>query len=106
MRLSKKRAIALHRELWDWLYRHPSLKIGKKHWPEWKWNGGKYCEIMSNCFLCEYTYECLDCPLDWSEWARTCSDWHGGLFTSWKISETWQNRKKYAKLIRDLKEKK
>jgi len=102
MKLTKKRAIELHRELWDWLYHHPSKE--KEDWPRWRHNKGDIdsASVESGCFLCEYTDTgCDGCPLDWSP-AGTC---YTGFFLWWEQAKAWQTRRKYAKLIRDLPEK-
>ena len=103
MKLTKKRAIELHRELWDWLYKHPTKS--KANWPRWWFNGGDLKSVDASCFLCEYIHGksgCAGCPLDWSP-SVICSA--GGYFTGWDEAGTWQTKRKYAKLIRDLPEK-
>ena len=52
MILTKRKAIELSCELWEWL-----AKTGKKKrdWPGWEENGGKYPDREGNrCFLCNY----------------------------------------------------
>ncbi len=107
MRLSKKRAIKLHRELWDWLYRHPGLTVQKREWPEWKENGGRYYHVKAYCFLCVWVKGkgggCLTyCPLKWP------GGWCGGAksyYVKWKDARFNYTRKRYAKQIRDLPER-
>ena len=75
MKITKKRAIKLHRELWSWLSEHP--KAEKSEWPGWKKNGGTELEIEHYCFCCEYVkqfvnyYEedlnCKLCPVKWPD---------------------------------------
>lgn len=108
MKLTKKRAIELHRELWDWLYHHPS-KV-KDDWPRWEDNGGDISEALCDCFLCEYkqttTIEsCFTwpCILDWQN--RGCFS-RKGYLGLWEIALSPKTRKKYAKLIRNLPERK
>ena len=104
MKPTKKSLKELHYRLWDWLYHHPSK--GKKDWPEWDFNDGavKSGNNYSLCFLClwqeirleRYTkmkHFCQGCPLD--------DDLN--LFDSWSCAETPRERKKYAKLMRDVK---
>lgn len=105
MPLTKKRAIELHRELWDWLYHHPSKDKGD--WPRWEWNGGDIPKSKNYCFPCEYTrtQSCfsIPCILDWG--TPHCFD-DNACYAKWDASYSPKTRKKYAKLVRDLKEKK
>ena len=105
MKLTKKRAIKLHRELWDWLFHHPSKK--KWDWPRWTRNGGDISVIENDCFLCEYDKfrkdDCMACPLDWG--GRNCND-DNAYFNLWNKAKLLGTRKKYAKIIRDLPERK
>ena len=109
MKLTKKKAIELHRQLWDWLYHHP-LKI-KQDWPRWKQNSGDIPEekILAHCFPCQYVQmECKECPLEWPDVIKGerhravgfCAD--KSYFKLWRKAKTPKTRKKYAKLIRDL----
>ena len=107
MKLTKKKAIELHRELWDWLYHYPSKHKGD--WPEWVFNGGDISETTHDCFLCEYTdLKCNNCLLDWPITSDTgdplscCNSY----YVEWVYSNSPKTRKKYAKLIRDLPERK
>ena len=121
MKLTKKKAIELHRELWDWLYHNPSKE--KEDWPGWgkleKAYGGIF---LGMCFPCEYArkiqnpkypksrYQCDSCPLAWPQfdlWQRTsvfCYQ-EGTPYYKWTTCKTPRTRKKYAKLIRDLPER-
>ena len=108
MKLTKKRAIELHRELWDWLYHHPS-KI-KEDWPRWEKNGGDIPYTKNDCFLCDYLNKVIrqscfryPCILDWGQ--QCCFD-AGAYYTIWDASISPKTRKKYARMIRDLKERK
>ena len=105
MKLTKKKAIRLHRELWDWLYHHPSKH--KSDWPKWEYNGGNVKEANNDCLLCEYIQAlyagCDRCPLDWSP-TEFCQ-MGGGYFDKWLAARSWQTKKKYTKIIRDLPEK-
>ena len=99
MKLNKKETIRLHRELWDWLYKHPSKD--KEDWPEWARNYG-YSSVRNLCFLCDYKGIC--CPVSWVK-TDTCQG-KGSYYFSWSSAKTLKTRKKYAKLIRDLPENK
>jgi hypothetical protein len=107
MKLTKKKAIELHRELWDWLYHHPGNWKGD--WPGWK----EYGKVAEDCFLCEYVgsnnLTCSKCPLDWGPTDRCCNPFdieNNGYFARWNDALTPKTRKKYAKIIRDLPRKK
>ena len=111
MKLTKELAIKLHRELWDWLYHNPSKE--KEDWPKWEWNGGDIISAQNECFLCEYDDQnrdpymdscCVYCPLDWVS-KESCHD-TDSYYWKWDFAKTPKTRKKYAKLIRDLPEKK
>ena len=115
-RLTKKKAVEQTREKWDWHYHHPS-KVSSDDFPkckEWAyfWNC-PCCEYVSQYGSPEYPEDCKRlCPLKWPE--GRCSRYgmeapvlDGHYFWHW---EQWKNsdyyRKKYAKLIRDLPERK
>jgi len=106
MKLTKKKAIELHRELWDWLYHHPNKQ--KWDWPSWESNGGNIPRVSSYCFLCEYSVQhwnnyCREtCILDWSPDSGCLGD---GAFERWDNAISPRTRKKYAKIIRDLPER-
>lgn len=109
MILTKEKAIKLHRQLWDWLYHHPSKT--KENWPEWGYNGGEIKRVKDYCFLCEYAEQkdpkadCeAICPLDWSP-ANGCCE-ANSYFAKWYYATNLRTSKKYAKLIRDLPERK
>ena len=101
--MTRKQAIRMHRELWDWLFHHPSK--GKKDWPRWELNGGDIEAAAADCFLCEYMREnrkvCDRCPLLWPG---------GGMcvvvFERWRTARSPATRKKHAKTMRDLPERK
>jgi len=102
MRLTRKKTIALCIELWEWL-----AKTGKqKHkWPEWE----KYGHITADCWFCENNdqqeknekgeltgnRECQYCILPGTESQRCFSLG----FKKWWISNTDEDRKKYAALF-------
>jgi hypothetical protein len=104
MKLTKKKAIELHRELWDWLYHHPSK--WKEGWPGWKEHG----EVAEDCFLCEYVktnnLTCSKCLLDWGSAVDCIGKDNNGYFAQWNDALIPKTRKKYAKIIRDLPRKK
>ena len=117
MDLTKEEAIKYHRELWGWLadnpinLKYPNIFNYKSNWPGWEKNGGKFPDIDEHCFLCEYDasnvdfdgkYFCEDtCLLVWNSISSGC----GSEFGNWCYAKTEENRRKYAILIRDLKER-
>ncbi len=94
MRLTRKRAIELSIELWEWL-----AETGKA---KWEWEGWKrYGETEADCFLCEYNDRkkpqikgdsCHYCPY------HKCYT-EGDYFELWEYAKTPEGRKKYAKLF-------
>jgi len=113
MKLTKKKAIELHRELWDWLYHNPEKAKGD--WPRWE----ELEKVMAQCFLCEYAnrkcnltlFQCECCPLAWPRfdlWSRKgvfCYQ-KDTPFDKWAKAKSPRIKKKYAKIIRDLPERK
>jgi hypothetical protein len=118
MKLTRKKAIEKHREMWGWLYKNP----GKEKW-EWP---DLDKDILHDCYLCEYAipekefagkYCEIKCPLKWPD--GLCSVGGDGLFDKWwdtTCEHLWSEsteRKKYlkkeikrlAKKIRDLPER-
>ena len=91
MSLTRKKAIDLSIELWEWL-----AETGKRKWdwPEWE----KYGEMASSCFLCEYdlrrdkgfTLACEYCPLQQRTGHPNCN---GTKYWDWDSSITKQDRK-------------
>ncbi len=94
MRLTKKRAIDLTIELWEWL-----AETGKERggWGGWD----KYGEHAWNCFLCKYdsrkrTNICNSCP--YYIMFGSCSKL-GTPYQKWHSEVVTTTRKKYAKLF-------
>ena len=60
MRLTKKKAVEITKELWEWCAETGGYKLD---WPNWK----EYGEFGSYCPLCEYDARhkdtCRECPL-------------------------------------------
>lgn len=71
MRLTKRKALHLCLELWEWLEENPSAS--KWAWPRWNTNAGDVSNMLSDCPCCEYskvpmtkdgrTRTCTKCPL-------------------------------------------
>lgn len=108
MKLTKKRAIKLTLELWQWLYDNPDK--GKSDWPEWEYNGGQYECLPTDCFCCEWVFRvtkttCSACPLS-PLWGISCTDLsEGNVYRLWGKATTQKDKKKYAKQIVDFCEK-
>ena len=104
MILTKKKAIEISIELWEWM---AETGAEDKHmWEGWK----KYGRMCAHCPLCEYVTRrdaafrnCLSCPLA-SYSLKNC---YLSAFADWTEAKTEVDRKKYAKLfleqLRELK---
>lgn len=80
-KLTKRQAIVICKELWEWLYKEcggevvQSLWVLKKSWPGWK----KYGVLKNDCPCCEYcggsmgSSKCEKCPLI-KLWPLGCCD--------------------------------
>ena len=94
MKLSRKKAIELCIELWEWLAKTGKFK---GEWPEWK----KYGEVDGYCWFCEYVEQrgggCMFCPL-MKKLGFGCGQ-IDCFYSKWEDAETPQTRKKYAKLF-------
>ena len=102
MKLTKKRALKLTIELWQWLYDNPDYE--KCDWPGWWRNGGSY-DAVCNCFACEYAFNslkgsCFKCPL-LPLWPGGCIE-ETSLYCQWTKTKDRELRKKYAKSIIDF----
>ena len=106
-KLTVKEAIRQHREMWDWLSKHPEK--GKRYYM------GKFYPnevILNDCWLCEVNKEKRTlgrwlptcCILDW-EVLGTCYDSKEAYFRLWTRCppESSQERTRLAGKIRDLK---
>ena len=96
MDLTKKKALELTIELWEWLAETGGVK---REWSGWKEYGD---DIRGDCFLCEYTKgDCSLCPLT-QFGGDSCCDTY---YSDWESDMTKTGRKKYAKLfLKQLKE--
>jgi hypothetical protein len=116
-RLTKKQAIEMTREKWNWHYHHPS-KYDSWHFP--KIRSGEW-QLKFDCPCCEYVEQygsaedfndCKRlCPLVWplgrcARYERHPIIEDGMYYDQWAWARTNYYRKKYAKLIRDLPERK
>ncbi|MCK5016912.1 MAG: hypothetical protein KAS32_07550 [Candidatus Peribacteraceae bacterium] len=115
MRLTRKKAIELCIELWEWCAKTGKRKGG---WPGWE----KYdvaIEHHSYCWFCYYDNhtevggkrarggECIFCPYRKKFGYHCNNDGPQTLFNKWDDAKTPRTRKKYAKLflnqIKDIK---
>lgn len=94
MRLTKKRAIEISIELWEWLAETGNFK---GYWPGWK----KYWRMYAHCPLCEYghqrgTFGCESCPyykkFSYCVFGKT-------PYIDWLSAVSIRERKKHAKLF-------
>jgi len=100
MKLTRRLALEITRELWEWL-----AETGKfKHeWKGWK----KYGDMLSNCPLCEYAKQhdvevyCLTCPLfgKWIARDKSICISEGSPFDLWLGADKIEERKRYAQMI-------
>lgn len=108
MKLTKKQALELTRDMWDWLSEDENRKKS-----EWLANHEfPFCSILHNCFLCEYakldqveypyTQNCNECPLV-GRWVKDYPQYDcettGSPFLEWC---GFDNRCENAKRIADL----
>ena len=105
MKLTKKKTIEYHREMWNWL-----AETGEKykhHWPGFEKMGW----TTSYCFLCEYAethtkhYCNQTCILIWPPDDQGCDEGKDP-YSHWDRAKTKRTRKKYAKIISELPERK
>jgi len=103
MRLTRKRAIELCIELWEWL---AETGREKEDWPRWE----EFGDILSHCWLCEYDrrqciryhrlgedWYCYYCPYN-KKFGR-CDENSNTLYSSWSRQDNEEGSKKYAKLF-------
>ncbi len=101
MRLTKRKAIEISIELWEWL-----AKTGKQK-SEWDgWN--KYGHMWNSCALCEYRDQfkprgyglCPTCPYyKMYGCCYTMGEKPATPYDKWEIAKTAEAHKKYAKLF-------
>lgn len=86
-----------HKRLWTWLHFNPEKH--KNDWPEWEYNGGDVPEVFGDCFACEYSIDCTDCPLVWEDGNE---HFNCALFFKWDESEDTEIRREIALRIANL----
>jgi len=102
--MTKEEYYRKHVKLWDWLYHNPDKS--KEQCPYWEWNGGDWKYATNCCHACEEcNKDCNNCMFDWE--AIRCSyrknNKRRGYFNKWFFAKTIKTKKKYAKIIRNLK---
>jgi hypothetical protein len=95
--------LALHKELWTWLAKHPKA-TKKTDWPRWKSNGGDIEDFEGYCFACDFDAKgnnCDSCLLNWGNDSNTCSR-RKGLFWQWLTATGPSSRSALALKIANL----
>ena len=104
MILTKKKALEISIELWEWLAETGS--DNKEDWPGW----AKYGRMECTCALCEYSrrqqknkpwWACTPCPLykiQIQSKAFTCHE----FFEYWEWADDLDYRKKYAAFLLEV----
>jgi hypothetical protein len=103
MRLTKRKALELTKELWEWLAKDGTRRKGD--WPKWEELG----EFNSHCPCCEYARRngkwpnhCSYCPLSgkWKGRNEPYECCHGkSPYHLWWFSEEKRECQKYARKI-------
>ena len=108
MKLSKKKAIELCRALWRSIARSGVYR--KEDAPFWKTHYIDPDTIDLCCFCCEYMINQKDatcivkgCIINWG--TRFCTD-DESPFSKWDTATTIKERKKWARVIANLPERK
>lgn len=111
MRLTRRKALEICKELWGWLRDNPDKRPNecdegrKSRWPGWE----KYGELRNLCPCCEYSAQhgfmyCADTCLIANVWGGGVGDsclTPGKPYNAWCAAETPRIRKKYAQQIVD-----
>jgi hypothetical protein len=97
MKLTKRKALEICRDLWKWLSKRGRSFYDKESWSGWKQHGKMVCD----CPCCEYEEQhsnrklfCLeDCLIKWPGGDCESDD---SPYENWKQAATVQKRKKLA----------
>ena len=115
-KLTKKDAILICMELWDWLG-DDRTATHKTAWPRWRRNGGNVPEMQMNCPCCEYVWQtrgdfvCSDCPISKSLWGGataygdTYCEYYKSPYKLWSDAKTDKTKNKYARQVAALARK-
>lgn len=107
MRLTKKKAIEITKELWGYLAETGSES--KRNWSGWK----NYGKMEEDCPCCEYDVRhfadrpCRSCPLYdyWGDTNRCSGGKSDSPYNVWHDAETKAERKQAAQKIVDICDK-
>jgi len=104
MKLTKEKALELHRELWDWLSKNPEKR--KSQWPGWVNYDSEWARGNQFCFACAGSPNaCEECLLEWPG-VDCCNDVEEGddkgLFMLWDNTSDPVKHTRLAEQIRDL----
>jgi len=96
MELTKRRALEICRDMWDWLADNPERE--KEDWPGWEEVG----RMLDNCPCCEYTCQqvgdfCDHCPL-YYYWPENDCGSDNSPFRRW-LGSNLHYRSMYARRI-------
>ena len=114
MEITKSKAIANHRKMWNWIA-DETLELECVIGEEWYFVTHKITDIPLNlCYCCEYGFDdeaCPDCPIEWGGEYGTCEskDNYGdrkGLYTLWLDEPDYRKAAELAKKIAELPERK
>jgi len=108
-KLTKKQALFLCWQLWEWLAETGCAV--KDDWPHWEWNKGKVKGMFNACPCCEYQRQqgkegisCRsDCPLK-TLWPKGCLH-RLSPYAKWDHTLSTQSRKNHARAIADVAKK-
>ena len=89
MKLTKRKALELTVELWDWLTNNPEKK--KTDWPGWELNGGKIPKLLNDCPCCEYDDQHMTHFDDYCEHCPLLEYWPGGNCEPDSRVSPWQD---------------
>ncbi|KKN57573.1 hypothetical protein LCGC14_0561190 [marine sediment metagenome] len=97
MRLTKKKALEIAIELWEWIVDNPGKE--KREWPEWK----KYGNMVFYCPFCQYGmsayHENCNCPL-----SKEYGDCDDSAYGSWDYDDEDGGHAAAVEFLAQLKE--
>lgn len=107
-KLTLRKTIEFHREMWSWLAANPYEF--KENWPRWKEIREEYGPINSGCFACHYNKgNCFNCPFDWTygsdDYSSACvtfNEYKPGLYTLYCHAQSKKERIRCATKIATL----
>lgn len=114
--MTKQEAIENHRKMWNWIADETLKRERKVYKSEYfaEIHGGHRINIISDCFCCQYDFECLkgnciSCPIIFSRLDKlrlNCMS-IGSPYKHWRETYNYDytNASIYAKIIADLPER-